>query len=74
MKLKRLKLLSFTLILALLATILPACSPVFVAESYMALIPEVLHSGQTEEISLALFNGENLASGGVEVILLDTGR
>ncbi|MFC1846743.1 alpha-2-macroglobulin family protein [Chloroflexota bacterium] len=74
MKFKIIKLLSFTLILALLATMLPACSPVFAAESYMALIPEVLHSGQTEEISLALFNGENPASGNVEVVLLDDGK
>ncbi|MFC1865294.1 alpha-2-macroglobulin family protein [Chloroflexota bacterium] len=74
MRLKRNKLLSFTLILALLTTMLPACSLVFAAESYMALIPEVLHSGQAEKISLALFNGENSASGRVEVTLLDDGN
>ncbi len=74
MKLKGLKVLSITLIVTLLATMLPACSPVFAAESFMALIPEVLHSGQTEEISLALFNGDNLASGKVEVSLLNDGN
>ena len=52
MRLKRLKLISFALILTLLAAMLPACSP----------------------ISLALFNGENLASGNVEVFLLDDGK
>ncbi len=70
----KLKILTFTLIAALLATMLPACSPVFAAESFMAIIPEVLHSGQTEEISLALFNGEKLASGNVEVSLLEDGK
>ena len=70
-----LKVMALLLTAALLLTTLPACStiPVSAAESYMAIIPEVLHSGQTEELSLALFAGDNLVAGKVEVSLLDDG-
>lgn len=70
---RRSKIIASILILALLATMIPSCNPVFAAESYLAIIPKVLHSGQTEELSLALFSGDNLASGKVEVALLDDG-
>jgi CD109 antigen len=73
-KTKRFTAVAFILILTVLVTMLPGCRPVFAAESYLAVIPEVLHSGQTEEISLALFEGDNLASGDVEVVLLDEGE
>jgi CD109 antigen len=71
---KRFNVLALVLIMALLVTMLPACQTVFAAESYMAVIPEVLHSGQTEEISLALFQGDELAAGDVEVTLLSAGE
>ena len=67
---KKLALLSVILMAVLLVTMLPACQPVFAAESYLAVIPKVLHSGQTEELPLSLFEGENPASGEVEVSLL----
>ncbi|MFC2026900.1 alpha-2-macroglobulin family protein [Chloroflexota bacterium] len=71
---KRFNILALVLIAALLVTMLPACKPVFAAESYMAVIPNVLHSGQTEELSLALFEGDRLVSGDVEVTLLSEGK
>ena len=73
MRFRRSKVIASILILALLATMIPSCRPVFTAESYLAVIPKVLHSGQTEELSLALFSGDKLASGKVEVALLDDG-
>lgn len=74
MILKRFNVLALFLVTALLVTMLPACKPVFAAESYMAVIPEVLHSGQTEELSMALFQGDELVSGDVEVTLLSDGE
>jgi len=71
---KRFNIIALVLITALLVTMLPACQAVFAAESYMAIIPEVLHSGQTEELSLALFEGDRLVPGDVEVALLSEGE
>ena len=62
--------LPLALILALLVSIMPACRIAEAAESYMAIIPKVLQANSTEEVSLALFKGENLISGTVEVALL----
>ena len=73
MRFKRFKAISFILILTLLVTMIPACSPILASESYLAVIPKVLHSGQTQELSLALFSGDSLASGDVEVALLKEG-
>ena len=61
------------LVLSLLMSAMPACRPVEAAESYMAIMPKVLHSGATEEISIALFKGERLIRGNVEVSLLKDG-
>jgi len=74
MRLTIFKSLAFILMLTLLVTMIPSCRPVFAAESYLAVIPKVLHSGQTEELSISLFSGDNLASGNVEVALLDEGK
>ncbi|MCJ7764300.1 MAG: MG2 domain-containing protein, partial [Dehalococcoidales bacterium] len=71
---KKFNILALVLIAALLVTMIPGCSPVFAAESYMAVIPKVLHSGQTEELSLALFEGDRLIPGDVEVTLLSEGK
>jgi CD109 antigen len=43
-------------------------------ESYMAVVPKVLHAGSQESISLALFNGSTLTSDRVEVALLKDGK
>jgi CD109 antigen len=66
--------LPLALILALLVSIMPACRIAEAAESYMAIMPQVLHANSTEEVSLALFEGENLIPGKVEVALLKEGR
>jgi CD109 antigen len=71
---KKLTVLALVLVAALVFTMLPSCRAVYAAESYMAVIPKVLHSGQTEELSLALFKGDNLIPGDVEVALLSEGK
>ncbi len=50
------------------------CRPVAAAESYIAVIPQVLHSGSLEAVSLSLFSGDNLVPGRVEVALLKGGE
>ena len=66
---KLLALASLMFSLVILATGLPACTPVFSAESHMAIVPRVLHSGETAKFSVALFKGDELVSGDVQVAL-----
>jgi len=67
--------LAVLLSLALLASMVPGCSRVAEAvESYVAVVPKVLPAGGQAAISLALFNGESLTSGRVEVALLKDGE
>jgi CD109 antigen len=66
---QRLAKLSLILIIAVLATGVPACTPVFSAESHLAVVPSVLHSGETVDLSVALLKGDSLSSGDVEVTL-----
>jgi len=70
----RIKIAAVVLLLALVGSIMPACRPSGPVESYMAMVPRVLHSGSTESVSLALFQGERLVSGDVQVSLLKDGR
>lgn len=72
MKNKLFRLAIFLILISL--TILPACQPVQVADSYLALVPKVLYSGRTEAISLALFKGEQMVKDSVEIALLKDGR
>ncbi len=74
MKNKGVIVVAIILILTLLVSILPGRSPVEAADSYMAIIPEVLHAGSTEELPLALFKREELIPGEVEVALLKKGE
>jgi hypothetical protein len=49
---------AFFLVIACLAGLLPACEsiqPSGAANSYVAILPSVLHSGKAEAISLSLF-------------------
>jgi CD109 antigen len=74
MRVKGFVVITFSLILAFLASILPACRPAEAAENYMAVIPKVLQSGSTAAISVALLSGDRLVSGNVEVALLKDGK
>ncbi len=64
--------------LAVATMVLPVtgcyCKLVAAAESYVAVVPQVLHCGTTEAISLGLFRGDSLVPGRVEVALLKSGE
>ena len=67
--------LALLLSLALLASVVPGCSNVAGAvESYVAVVPKVLHAGSEEAVSLALFHEGRLTSARVEVSLLKDGE
>lgn len=78
MKSKVLIAVVFILILTLFASTITGCyhpySPVEAAESYMAIIPKVLHSGSTEALSLSLFSEGRPVRDRVEVVLLRDGE
>jgi len=62
------------LILTLFASAVPGCAGVDEAvESYVAVVPKVLHSGSQEAVSVTLSKGKELIPGKVEVELLKDG-
>lgn len=70
-------LLKITALLVAVVSILmalPACEPSIPADSYMAVVPTVLHSGTMQAIALTLFSGDQLVRGSVEVSLLKDGK
>ena len=69
------KLAGVILLLVMVIGALPSCSkPAEAADSYVAVVPEVLHSGRTEAISLALFAGDSMVKNTVEVRLLQNNK
>ncbi len=74
MRLTRLKTAALVLTLAIIASVASACGPKLPVETYLAVIPKVLHSGSTETVSLALFTSGELVTGDVEVSLLQDNR
>ncbi len=63
-----------TLIVVLVGSIVPACRSLPTAETYLALVPKTLHAGSKEAVSIALFSGDRLVNGEVQVALLKDGR
>jgi len=75
MKYGLLKILGLVMALTFVVTLAPSCgAPKAAASSYVAILPDVLHSGRTEAISLALFAGEELTKEKIEVVLLKDGQ
>jgi len=74
MKIQWSKALVIILALTLITAIVPACRRAEAAETYLAVVPKVLHAGSTEAISLSLFRGDQLTTGEVEVTLLKDGK
>jgi CD109 antigen len=69
------KVLGLLMVLSFIMGALPACStPALAADSYIAILPKVLHSGRTEAVSLSIFAGDELTKDSVEVILLKDGE
>jgi len=65
---------SLLLTLVTLFTALPACKPVYGADNYLAVIPQVLQSGLAQGVSFTLLKGDSLMSGEVEVKLSKDGK
>jgi CD109 antigen len=74
MKSRFFKITGILIVLMFVIGLLPSCAPALAASSYIAVLPQVLHSGRTEAISLALFAGDEPAKGKIEVILLKDGE
>ncbi len=72
MKNMRLKISALALVLITAATSLPACTTqkVSAADSYVAIVPDVLHIGRAEAVSLSLTSGGQLVKDNIEVTLL----
>ncbi len=75
MKSKALITVAVILILTVFASAVPGCSyPAEAAESYVAIIPKVLHSGSTEALSLSLFTEGRPVKDRIEIVLLSEGK
>jgi CD109 antigen len=74
MKSKFLQIIGLLTVIATILTVIPSCTPVEAASSYVAIVPEVLHSGRTEAISFTLFEGDRLVKDTVTVTLLKDGK
>jgi CD109 antigen len=61
--------LSLVLIIMLLVPLLPACSQPAMATGYTAIIPAVLQASSQQKVSVNLFDGQNPASGIVNLVL-----
>ncbi|MCX6003811.1 MAG: MG2 domain-containing protein [Chloroflexi bacterium] len=69
-----LKIATLILVGITMATVLPACQKISAADSYVAIVPSILHSGRAEAISLSLLNSGQLVKDIVEVTLLKDGQ
>jgi len=66
--------ITFALVLSLFASVVPGCThPTEAADSYVAIIPKVLHSGSTAALSLSLFSEGRPVRDRVEVALFKEG-
>lgn len=71
MKSKHFTAVALALVLILFASAIPGCGPFEEVESYVAVVPKVLHSGDQEAVSLTLSKGNKLIPGMVEVALFE---
>ena len=69
---KIVKSLSFMLMFISLASLIPACvpKPALAADSYVAVVPDVLHVGRAEAVSMSLSAGGQAVKDNIEVSLL----
>ena len=68
------KISALLLTVIITATVLPACAKPTPADSYVAILPDVLHSGRTEALSLSLLSSGQFVRDNIEVTLLKDGR
>ena len=66
----RLKISALVLTIVIMITAFPACQkPTLAVDSYIAILPEILHSGRVESISISLLNGDKLVEDDIEISL-----
>jgi CD109 antigen len=70
MKRISLKIATFLLAGVMVAMILPACQKTAKADNYVAIVPDVLHIGRSEAVSLSLSGGGQPVKDDIEVTLL----
>lgn len=70
------KILSFILAFISLGSLLPACTPriAAAADSYVAVVPQILHIGRAEAVSFSLSSGGQAVKDNVEVSLFKDDR
>lgn len=71
-----LRISAMALAVIILAAVLPACTDeeVSAADSYVAIVPDVLHAGRAEAVSLSLLSSGQLVKDSIEVTLLKDGN
>ncbi|MDD5289455.1 MAG: alpha-2-macroglobulin family protein, partial [Dehalococcoidales bacterium] len=74
MKSRWFKTLSLVLAVITLVMVLPACQKVAAADSYVAIVPDVLHVGRAEAVSISLLSNAGAVRDIVEVALLKDGK
>jgi CD109 antigen len=68
------KIVSLAFAVITLVMVLPACEKVSAADSYVAIVPDVLHIGRAEAVSLSLLSGGQPVKDIIEVALLKDGK
>jgi CD109 antigen len=68
------KIAGMILVLVFVIGLLPSCQPKVAASSYVAVLPQMLQSGRTAAISLAIFAGDKPARESIEINLLQDGK
>jgi CD109 antigen len=65
-----LRISALLLVMIFIVTALPACKKALAADSYVAIVPDVLHSGRAEAIAVSLLGGDQPTKDTIEVTLL----
>ena len=68
------KIISMAFVVITLIIGLPACQKITAADSYVAIVPDVLHIGRAEEVSLSLLKAGKPVTDIIDVILLKDGK
>ena len=68
------KISALLLVMIFVVTALPACKKAVAADSYLAVVPNVLHIGRAEAVAISLLGGSQPAKDNIEVTLLKDGK
>ena len=74
MRNKWFKIISAAFAVITLVMVLPACQKITASDSYVAIVPDVLHIGRAEAVSLSLLKAGKPVTDVIDVILLKDGK